>query len=115
MLRLSLSSKLDWGPYIRSTAKTLSKKIGALVHFMKISSSEVALYLYLFTIQPYMEYCCHVWVGAPNCFLEFLVKLQKQICRTIGPSVATFLEALDHHANIASWLHFDDESRLQKR
>ena len=97
MLRLSFSSKLDWGSSISSIAKTLSKKIGALVHSMKIPSPEVALYLYWSTIQPCMEYCCHVWVSAPNCFLEFLFKQQKQIYRTVGPSLATFLEALGHN------------------
>ena len=35
MLGLSFSSKLDWGCYIISTAKTASKKIGALVRSMK--------------------------------------------------------------------------------
>ena len=30
MLGLTFSSKLDWGSYIISTAKTASKKIGAL-------------------------------------------------------------------------------------
>ena len=39
------------------------------------------------------EYCCHVWTGAPSCYLELLDKLQKQICRTVGPSLATSLEA----------------------
>ena len=29
-----------------------------------------------------------VWAGAPSCYLEFLDKLQKQICRTFGPSLA---------------------------
>ena len=32
-----------------------------------------------------MEYCCHIWAGAPNCYLELLDKLQKQICKTVGP------------------------------
>ena len=35
MLGLSFSSKLDWGSNIFSTAKTASKKIGALVRSMK--------------------------------------------------------------------------------
>ena len=48
-----------------------------------------------------MEYCCHVWAGAPNCYLELLDKLQKQICRTVGPSLAAFLEPLAHHRNLA--------------
>ena len=35
MLGLTLSFKLDWGPYIMSIAKTASKKIGALTRSMK--------------------------------------------------------------------------------
>ena len=63
-------------------------------HAMKFLSPEVALYLYKSTIRPCMEYCCHVWAGAPSCYLELLDKLQKRICRTVGPSLATSLEPL---------------------
>ena len=35
MLGLTFSSKLNWGSYIISIAKTASKKIGALIHSMK--------------------------------------------------------------------------------
>ena len=96
MLGLTFSSKLDWGSYIISIAKTASKKIEALIRSMKFLSPEVALYLYKFTIRPCVEYCCHVWVGAPSCYLEFLDKLQKRICRTVGPSLASSLEPLAH-------------------
>ena len=89
MLGLTLSSKLDWGSYNISIAKNGSKKIGALIHSMKFLSSEVALYLYKSTIWPCMEHCCHVQAGAPSCYLELLYKLQKWICRTVGPSLAT--------------------------
>ena len=94
MLRLTFSSKLDWGSYIISIAKTAYKKIGALICSMKFLSPEVALYLYKSTIRPCMEYCCHVWAGAPSCYLELLDKLQKRICRTVGPSLAASLEPL---------------------
>ena len=60
MLGLTFSSKLDWGSYIISIAKTASKKIGALICSMKFLSPEVALYLYKSTIRPCMEYCSHV-------------------------------------------------------
>ena len=46
MLGLTFSSKLDWGSYIISIAKTASKKIGALICSMKFLSLEVVLYLY---------------------------------------------------------------------
>ena len=88
MLGLYLSSKLNRGSYIISIAKTASTKIGALMHFMKFLSPEVALYLYKSTIRPYVEYCCHFWAGTPIYYLELLDKLQKQISRTVGPSLA---------------------------
>ena len=49
-----------------------------------------------------MENCCHVWAGAPSCYLELLDKLQKRICRTVGPSLAASLEPLAHRRNVAS-------------
>ena len=60
ILGLTFSSKLDWSSYLFSIAKTASKKIGALIHSMKCLSPEVALYVYKYTIQYCMEYCCHV-------------------------------------------------------
>ena len=103
MQRLSFSSKLDWGSYIISITKFTSKKIGALFRSIKFLSPEGALYLYKSTIQSSMEYYCHVWAGAPSCYLELLDNLQKQICtRTVGPSLAVSLEPLTHHQNVAS-------------
>ena len=50
MLGLTFSSKLDWGCYFMSIAKTASMKIGALIHSMYVFSPEVALYLNKSTI-----------------------------------------------------------------
>ena len=58
VLRLTFSSKLDWDFYIISIAKSASKKIEALIRFMKFLSPEVALYLNKSTILPCMKYCC---------------------------------------------------------
>ena len=49
-----------------------------------------------------MEYCCHVCAGTPSCFLELLDKQQKQICRTVGPSLAASLEPLANCQDVAS-------------
>ena len=102
MLELTFSSKLDWGSYIISIAQTASKKIGALIRSVKFLFPEVALYLYKSTIWPCMEYCFHVWAGAPSCYLELLDKVQKRICRTASPSLAASLEPLAHRRNVAS-------------
>ena len=97
MLGLTFSSKLDWGSYIISIAKTASKKIGALICSMKFFSPEVALYLCKSNIRPCMEYCCQVWAGSPSCYLEMLDKIQKRICKTVDPSLAAY-----HRRNVAS-------------
>ena len=69
---------------------------------MKLLSPEVALCLYKSTKRPCMEYCCHVWDGAPSYSLELLYKLQKRIYRTVGPSLAASLEPLAHRRNVAN-------------
>ena len=102
MLGLTCSSKLDWSSYIISIAKTVSKKIGPLIRSMKFLSSEVALYIYKSTIRRCMEYCCHVWAGAPSCCLELLDKLQKRN----SPSLAASLEPLAHRRNVANLKSF---------
>ena len=84
--------------------KSSFKMLGifSLIRSMKFLSPELALYLYKCIIQPYMEYCCHVWAGAPSCYLEFLDKLQKWICMTVGLSFAASLKPLAHPQNAAS-------------
>ena len=79
ILELTFSSKLDWGSYIISIAKTAFKKIGALIRSMKLIYPNVALYLCKSTIWLWMEYCCHIWAAAPSCYLELLGKPQKHM------------------------------------
>ena len=105
-LMMTFSSKLYWVSSNVSIAKTASKKMGALIRSMKFLSVEVALYLYKSIIQPFIEYCCHIWAGAPSCYLELLDKQQKPICRTIGPSLTASLEPLAHHQSVASLFLF---------
>ena len=75
----TLSSKLHWGSYIISIAKTASKKIGTLIRSLKFLSLKVILYIYKSTIRPCMDYC-----------------------RTDGPWLAASLESFAHCQNIAS-------------
>ena len=86
MLGLTFFSKLDWGSYITSIAKTATKKIGALIQSMKFLSPEAALYFYKSNICPCMEYRSLVWDGTPT---------------NIGPSLDASLEPLAHHRNVA--------------
>ena len=47
-------------------------------------------------IQLCIEYCCHVWAGAPSCYLELLERLRKRICGTVGPSLTVSFAPLTH-------------------
>ena len=58
----------------------------------EVASMEVSLYLHKSTIWSCMEYCCHIWVGAPSSYLEMLDKLQNWVCRT----------TLAHHQTVDS-------------
>ena len=98
-------SLLNWiGALILSLLlKLLPRKLEPwFILYIKFTSPEVALYLYKFTIRPFMEYCCHIWACAPTCYLELLDKLQKWICRTVGPSFAASLEPFTHCSNVAN-------------
>ena len=66
------------------------------------SRSTADLTLSLLLKCPSMKYCCHVWAGAPSCYLELLDKLQKWIYRTVSPSLAPFLEPMAHRQKVAS-------------
>ena len=80
MLGLTFSSKLDWDSYIISIAKTVSKKIEALIRSMKFLSPEVPLYLYKSTIRPCMDTV--VMSGLVPLVVTWK-KLQKRMCRTV--------------------------------
>ena len=43
---------------------------------------------------------CDNWAGTLRYYLELLDKLQKQICKTVGPLFAASLEPLAHHPNL---------------
>ena len=76
--------------------KLALKKIGALIRIMKFFSPKVTLYLYETTTWTCIENCCHVWAGAPSCYLELFEKLQKLIHRNVCLSLAAPLEFLAH-------------------
>ena len=60
MLGLFFSRKLDWGSYIISAAKTVSKKMGVLIHTTKSFSPEAAPYLHKSTLHPCKKQGCDI-------------------------------------------------------
>ena len=68
-----------------------------------MGSPEIAVLFYISITQPCMEYCCHVWNGAPSYHLDILDMLQKRICRTVGLTLAASLVPLAYHQNMSSF------------
>ena len=98
---LIFGNNLSWLLNVNLTYETLNWHKKWLVDF-NAGKTQLVLFtwsnntgsLYL-SKSPYarMEYCCHVWASY---YLELLDKLQKRICRTLGPSLAASLEQLAH-------------------
>ena len=79
ILGLTFSSKLDWGFYIISTAKTASKKIEALICSMQFLSPEVALYLY-------KSFMHGILLSRLSWYPQLLLGIVR-MCKTVGPSL----------------------------
>lgn len=51
-----------------------------------------------------IEYCCHIWSGAPAIYLEILDKIQRRICNIINFDLASRLPS-QFPTNV-TWLSF---------
>ena len=61
----------------------------------------MAFPLYKSTIQSCMEYCCYVWACVPNCYMDMFSKIQRQVCRTVGPTLKASHLSLANIENVA--------------
>ena len=96
---LSLSFNLTWKTHIHSLAKHASQKLGFLARargFFSSSHSHL-LTIYKSQIRPSLEYCSHVWGGAPKSTLCLLDKVQSKAIRLINnPNLTKSLQPLSH-------------------
>ena len=49
-----------------------------------------------------MEYCCHLWAGAPAHLLNLLNRIQNCVSNMIGPQLSLKLQSLSHRRDVAS-------------
>ena len=96
-LGLSLSSNLTWKTHIHSLAKHASQELGFLARARGFFSSSHLLSIYKSQIRPSLEYCSHVWGGAPKSTLCLLDKAQSKAIRLINnPNLTKSLQPLSH-------------------
>ena len=94
---LSLSSNLTWKAHIHSLAKHASQKLDFLTRAHGLFSSSHLLTIYKSQIRPSLEYCSHVWGGAPKSTLSLLEKFQFKAIRLINnPNLIKSLQPLSH-------------------
>ena len=98
-LSLSLSSNITWKTHIHSLAKHASQKLGFLAraHGFFSSSHSHLLAICKSQIRPSLEYCSHVWGGAPKSTLCLLDMVQSIAIRLINnPNLIKSLQPLSH-------------------
>ncbi|CAH2097689.1 unnamed protein product [Euphydryas editha] len=115
LLGIDLSSKLNFGSYIESRAKTASKKLGILSKVRHYFTPDQLLRLYTAQVRSCMEYCCHLWDGSARYQLEALEAIDRRARKLIGDEMLTSrqLQSLEHRRLVASLcvfyrLHFGE-------
>ena len=94
-LGLSLSFNLTWKTHIHSLVKHASRKLCFLARARKFFSSSHLLTIYKLRIHPSLEYCSHVWGGAPKSTLCLLDKVQSKAIYLINnPNLTKSLQPL---------------------
>ena len=87
-LGLSFSSNLTWKTHIHFLAKNASQKL-ELAGFFSVT--------FIVSFRSPLEYCSHVWGGAPKSTLCLLDKFQsKAICLVNNPNPTKSLQPLSH-------------------
>ena len=96
-LGLSISSNLTRKAYVNSIAKHASQKLGFLSRACGYLSPSQLLAICKSQIRPSLEYCSHVWDGAPKSYLHLLDRVQSKAIRLINtPNLTNSLQSLSH-------------------
>ena len=101
-LGLAVTKDLSWKPYIQSISKQAAQRIGSLYRASSYLPPQTVCYLYKSTIRPLMEYCCHLWAGAPQTHLNLLERVEKRVKNLMGEKLASKLQPLSVRRDVAS-------------
>ena len=102
ILGLTLEESLSWKSYLQSVGKRASQRIGCLYRARRYLHPQAILHLYKSTVRPLMEYCCHLWAGAPRSHLNALDRIQRRVKNLVGPVLAEELQPLSVRRDVAS-------------
>ena len=85
-----------WNPYIQSIDKADSRMLQG-----RSLTYEAILYHYKSPIWPCMEYCSHIWGGAPRSHgLDLQDRMQKRVVSLVGSRLSAGLQVLSHSLSL---------------
>ncbi|XP_045493438.1 uncharacterized protein LOC123692709 [Colias croceus] len=103
ILGVNVSNDVQFRDHLEGKASLASKKLGVLNRAKQYFRPDHLLLLYKAQIRPHMEYCSHLWAGAPFYQLLPLDRVQRRAVRMIGdPRISDRLDPLALRRDIAS-------------
>ncbi|XP_038221266.1 uncharacterized protein LOC119839131 [Zerene cesonia] len=103
ILGVEITSDVQFRGFLEDKAKTASKKLGVLARARRYFTPANRLQLYKAQVRPHMEYCSHLWAGAPQYQLLPLDRVQRRAVRIIDdPVIADSLDPLALRRDVAS-------------
>ncbi|XP_052750759.1 uncharacterized protein LOC128200667 [Galleria mellonella] len=103
ILGVDISCDVQFCGHLEEKAKIASKKLGVLNRVRRYFMPEHRLKLYKAQVRPHMEYCSHLWAGAPQYQLLPLDRIQSRAARIIDSQRLTVrLDPLKLRRDVAS-------------
>jgi hypothetical protein len=103
MLGLTIDNKLSYKKHITSIATSAARKLGFLFRAKSYFTPAQRLTLYKSQVRPVLEYCSHIFAGAPDNSLKILDGIQRKAIRLIDdPALTSNLQSLGHRRAVGS-------------
>lgn len=103
ILGVDISSDVQFRCHLEDKVKLASKKLGVLNRAKRYFTPGQRLLLYKSQVRPHMEYCSHLWAGAPAYQLGPLDSVQKRAVRIVDdPILTSDIEPLSLRRDLAS-------------
>lgn len=87
ILGVDISNDVQIRGQLEGKAKLASKKLSVLNRSKQYFTSRQLMVLYKAQVRPHMEYCSHLWAGAPACQLSPLDSIQRRAVRLVNDPV----------------------------
>ena len=103
ILGVDISSDVQFRTHLEDKVKLASKKLGVLNRSKRYFTAAQRLLLYKAQVRPHLEYCSHLWAGAPAYQLGPFDAVQKRAMRIVDDTKLTSgVEPLSQRRDFAS-------------